>query len=51
MAAVAVTVKVNVVDGFRGGLTIDESLDVAAMLEADGELDALQLAHRRHARR
>ena len=31
-------------DGFRGGVTTDESLDVASMLEADGHLDALQLS-------
>ena len=42
--AVAVTAKVSVSDGFRGGVTTEESLDVAAMLEADGHLDALQLS-------
>ena len=40
----AVTAKVSVSDGFRGGVTTDEGLDVAAMLEADGHLDALQLS-------
>ncbi|HET6940186.1 MAG TPA: NADH:flavin oxidoreductase, partial [Nocardioides sp.] len=40
----AVTAKVSVSDGFRGGVTTDESLDFTAMLEADGQLDALQLS-------
>jgi 2,4-dienoyl-CoA reductase-like NADH-dependent reductase (Old Yellow Enzyme family) len=40
----AVTAKVSVSDGFRGGVTTDESLDFTAMLEADGHLDALQLS-------
>ncbi|WP_083868927.1 NADH:flavin oxidoreductase [Nocardia niigatensis] len=40
---VAVTAKLNMEDGFRGGLTIPESLQVAAWLEADGALDALEL--------
>jgi 2,4-dienoyl-CoA reductase-like NADH-dependent reductase (Old Yellow Enzyme family) len=40
----AVTAKVSVSDGFRGGVTTDEGLDFAAMLEADGNLDALQLS-------
>jgi 2,4-dienoyl-CoA reductase-like NADH-dependent reductase (Old Yellow Enzyme family) len=39
-----VTAKVSVSDGFRGGVTTDESLDHTAMLEADGHLDALQLS-------
>ena len=42
--AVAVTAKVSVSDGFKGGVTTDESLDFTAMLEADGHLDALQLS-------
>lgn len=41
---VAVTAKLSVSDGFRGGVTTGESLDVAAMLEADDTLDALQLS-------
>lgn len=40
---VAVTAKLNMVDGFRGGLTIEDSLQVAQWLEADGHLDALEL--------
>ena len=43
-SAVAVTAKVSVSDGFKGGVTTDESLDFTAMLEADGHLDALQLS-------
>jgi 2,4-dienoyl-CoA reductase-like NADH-dependent reductase (Old Yellow Enzyme family) len=42
--AVAVTAKISVSDGFRGGLTTDDGIDFAAMLEADGHLDALQLS-------
>ena len=41
--SVAVTAKLNMVDGYRGGLTIEDSLEVARMLEADGALDALEL--------
>lgn len=40
---VAVTAKLNMVDGIRSGLRIEESLDIASMLEADRTLDALQL--------
>jgi 2,4-dienoyl-CoA reductase-like NADH-dependent reductase (Old Yellow Enzyme family) len=43
-SSVAVTAKVSVSDGFHGGVTTDESLDFTAMLEADGQLDALQLS-------
>lgn len=39
----AVTAKLNMEDGRRGGLTVPESLQVAAWLEADGALDALEL--------
>ncbi|MEV4123490.1 NADH:flavin oxidoreductase [Nocardia sp. NPDC049707] len=39
----AVTAKLNMEDGVRGGLTVAESLRVAAWLEADGALDALEL--------
>jgi 2,4-dienoyl-CoA reductase-like NADH-dependent reductase (Old Yellow Enzyme family) len=38
-----VLAKLNMVDGFRGGLWIDDSVAVARMLEADGHLDALEL--------
>ncbi|WP_405492700.1 NADH:flavin oxidoreductase [Nocardia sp. NBC_00511] len=39
----AVTAKLNMEDGRRGGLTVPESLQVAAWLEVDGALDALEL--------
>ncbi|WP_019929152.1 NADH:flavin oxidoreductase [Nocardia sp. BMG111209] len=39
----AVTAKLNMTDGVRGGLEVPESLQVAAWLEADGALDALEL--------
>ncbi|WP_028478624.1 NADH:flavin oxidoreductase [Nocardia sp. CNY236] len=39
----AVTVKLNMEDGVRRGLTVPESLQVAAWLEADGACDALEL--------
>ena len=41
---VAVTAKVSLGDGFRGGVTLDEGLELARMLEADGTLDALQMS-------
>ena len=40
---VAITAKLNMVDGVKGGLTIEESIATAQLLEADGCLDALQL--------
>ena len=40
---VAVTAKFNMADGVKGGLWLDESLQMARMLEADGHLDALEL--------
>ncbi len=40
----AVTAKVSVGDGFRGGVTTEEGLDFARLLEADGRLDALQIS-------
>jgi len=42
-AAVAVTAKINMADGVRGGFWLDESIEFARMLEADGSLDALTL--------
>jgi 2,4-dienoyl-CoA reductase-like NADH-dependent reductase (Old Yellow Enzyme family) len=41
---VAVTAKVSRADGFRGGVTTDEGVELALLLEADGALDALQLS-------
>ena len=40
---VAITAKLNMSDGVRGGLQVDESLQVAAWLERDGTVDALEL--------
>ena len=40
----AITAKVSVGDGFRGGVTTDEGVEYAEMLESDGVLDALQLS-------
>ena len=42
--AVAVTAKISVSDGFKGGVRTEESIEFAQMLEADGCLDALQLS-------
>ncbi|MEU4341928.1 NADH:flavin oxidoreductase [Nocardia sp. NPDC023852] len=39
----AVMAKLNMEDGVPGGLAVPESLQVAAFLEADGALDALEL--------
>lgn len=40
---VAVYAKLNMEDGFAGGLTIDDGLQVARWIEEDGSADALQL--------
>lgn len=40
---IAVTAKLNMSDGVRGGLRIDDSLQVARWLEDDACLDALEL--------
>jgi len=42
-AAIAVTAKLNMSDGVRGGITVDESLQTARWLQDDGGLDALEL--------
>lgn len=42
-APVAITAKLNMLDGFAGGLELHEGVAVARMLEADGALDAIQL--------
>ena len=39
----AVWAKLNMEDGFAGGLTLDEGVEVARWIEADGSVDALQL--------
>ncbi|MGI9126061.1 MAG: NADH:flavin oxidoreductase [Mycobacterium sp.] len=41
--AVAVTAKLNMADGVRGGITIEESLQTARWLQDDGGLDAIEL--------
>ncbi len=40
---VAVLAKLNMADGVRGGLWLDESVPLAQLLESDGVLDALVL--------
>ncbi len=40
---VAVTAKVNMSDGVPGGFEVEESIEFARLLEADGHLDALTL--------
>lgn len=42
-SSVAVTVKLNMDDGFEGGLTLSDGVEVARLLETDGTVDALQL--------
>ncbi len=42
-APIAVTAKLNMADGVRGGITIEESLQTAQWLQEDGGLDALEL--------
>jgi 2,4-dienoyl-CoA reductase-like NADH-dependent reductase (Old Yellow Enzyme family) len=39
----AVTAKLNMADGVPGGLWLNESVEIARLLESDGTLDALQL--------
>jgi 2,4-dienoyl-CoA reductase-like NADH-dependent reductase (Old Yellow Enzyme family) len=39
----AVLAKLNMSDGVPGGLWVDESVEVARMLQADGALDAIEL--------
>jgi 2,4-dienoyl-CoA reductase-like NADH-dependent reductase (Old Yellow Enzyme family) len=39
----AVLAKLNMADGVPGGLWLDESIEVARMLERDGTLDAIEL--------
>jgi 2,4-dienoyl-CoA reductase-like NADH-dependent reductase (Old Yellow Enzyme family) len=40
---IAVTAKLNMTDGIRRGITIDEALTTAKWLEQDGGLDAIEL--------
>jgi 2,4-dienoyl-CoA reductase-like NADH-dependent reductase (Old Yellow Enzyme family) len=39
----AVTAKLNMADGVAGGLWLEDSLEVAALMESDGVLDAIEL--------
>jgi 2,4-dienoyl-CoA reductase-like NADH-dependent reductase (Old Yellow Enzyme family) len=39
----AVTAKLNMADGVDGGLWLEDSLEVASLVERDGTLDALEL--------
>ncbi|MCB0934113.1 MAG: NADH:flavin oxidoreductase [Mycobacterium sp.] len=41
--AIAVTAKLNMADGVRGGIQIEEALQTARWLQDDGGLDALEL--------
>ncbi len=41
--ATAVYAKLNMEDGFRGGLELEDGIQVARWLEQDGSVDALQL--------
>jgi 2,4-dienoyl-CoA reductase-like NADH-dependent reductase (Old Yellow Enzyme family) len=41
--SMAVLAKLNMVDGYRGGIWLDESIEAARLLESDGVLDALEL--------
>ncbi|ORW03986.1 NADH:flavin oxidoreductase [Mycobacterium kyorinense] len=40
---IAVTAKLNMADGVRGGITVDEALTTAKWLQDDGGLDAIEL--------
>ncbi|PRH93168.1 NADH:flavin oxidoreductase [Mycobacterium tuberculosis variant pinnipedii] len=40
---VAVTAKLNMTDGIRGGITVDEALTTARWLQDDGGLEAIEL--------
>jgi 2,4-dienoyl-CoA reductase-like NADH-dependent reductase (Old Yellow Enzyme family) len=42
--SMAVLAKMNMADGFKGGLDVDESVAAARLLESDGGLDALELS-------
>ena len=42
--AMAVTAKLNMTDGIRGGLQVGESIEIARLLAAEGVLDAIELS-------
>ncbi|MGB2757401.1 MAG: NADH:flavin oxidoreductase, partial [Acidimicrobiia bacterium] len=41
--SVAITVKLNMTDGVKGGLTMEDSIATMKMLETDGTIDAIEL--------
>ncbi len=41
--SMAVIAKLNMIDGFPGGIWLNDSLEAARLLESDGVLDALEL--------
>jgi len=41
---VALTAKVSMTDGVKGGLSVDESIEFCKLLEHDGSLDAIELS-------
>ncbi|HET7735525.1 MAG TPA: NADH:flavin oxidoreductase [Nocardioidaceae bacterium] len=41
---IAVTAKVSMTDGVRGGLTVEDCLEFCRLLEYDGALDAIELS-------
>ncbi len=41
--SMAVIAKLNMADGFPGGIWLDESIEAAKLIESDGVLDALEL--------
>ena len=42
-SSMAVIGKLNMADGYRGGLWVDESVEVARLIESDGSLDGIEL--------
>jgi 2,4-dienoyl-CoA reductase-like NADH-dependent reductase (Old Yellow Enzyme family) len=42
-SSMAVTAKLNMADGYRGGLWLNDSIEIALLLQLDGALDALEL--------
>jgi 2,4-dienoyl-CoA reductase-like NADH-dependent reductase (Old Yellow Enzyme family) len=41
--SMAVIAKLNMVDGYPGGIWLEESLEAASLIESDGVLDAIEL--------
>ncbi|HEY8515964.1 MAG TPA: NADH:flavin oxidoreductase [Candidatus Binatia bacterium] len=41
--SMAVLAKLNMADGFRGGVALEDAIEAARLLESDGALDALEL--------